>query len=156
MDKWCNWDIMNLLAHWQLLLNAPLLANRARLLTNTESDFTENLNTWHPQELLCPYTSLTSLQKPSRSELQHLAGQKAHCLLPNRLFFIHELSDLILYHSLYSFPEEAAPSPLHLSRWSEWVLQWHHGLPVIRGFTSWPAALFSFQFLQNSLRWLHI
>lgn len=29
MDKWCNWNIMHLLAHWQLLLNAPLSANRA-------------------------------------------------------------------------------------------------------------------------------
>lgn len=56
-----------------------------------------------------------------------------HCLLPNKLLFIHELFDLILYHSLYSFPEEAAPSPLHLPRQSEWELQWHSGLPVIRG-----------------------
>lgn len=29
MDKWCNWDIMHLPAHWQLLFNAPPLANRA-------------------------------------------------------------------------------------------------------------------------------
>lgn len=40
-------------------------------------------------------------------------------------------SGIILYHRLCSLPEEAAPSPLHLPRQSEWELQWHSGLPII-------------------------